>query len=107
MSGGQKQRLAIITSFLSNRKLIVLDEPTSGLDYRSMSIISDLITEKSEEVPFIIITHDLELLFKTCHSVLMIGSENYKKISVKGNEQVIMDFMDNKKSLIKEENDVK
>jgi len=37
----------------------------------------------------------------------MIGSENYKKISVKGNEQVIMDFMDNKKSLIKEENDVK
>lgn len=107
LSGGQKQRLAIITSFLSNRKLIVLDEPTSGLDYRSMSIISDLITEKSEEVPFIIITHDLELLFKTCHSVLMIGRENYKKISVKGNEQVIMDFMDNKKSLIKEENDVK
>ena len=107
VSGGQKQRLAIITSFLSNRKLIVLDEPTSGLDYRSMSIISDLITEKSEEVPFIIITHDLELLFKTCHSVLMIGRENYKKISVKGNEQVIMDFMDNKKSLIKEENDVK
>lgn len=37
----------------------------------------------------------------------MIGRENYKKISVKGNEQVIMDFMDNKKSLIKEENDVK
>lgn len=72
-----------------------------------MKIMSDLMTEKAKEVPFIIITHDLELLFKTCHSVLMIGRENYKKISVKGNEQVIMDFMDNKKSLIKEENDVK
>ena len=85
LSGGQKQRLAIITSFLSGRKLIILDEPTSGLDYKSMKIMSDLMTEKAKEIPIIIITHDLELLFKTCHSVLMLGDKDYKKISVKGN----------------------
>ena len=96
LSGGQKQRLAIITSFLSGRKLIILDEPTSGLDYKSMRIMSDLITEKAKEIPIIIITHDLELLFKTCHSVLMLGDKDYKKISVKGNEALIMDFMDKK-----------
>lgn len=104
LSGGQKQRLAIITSFLSGRKLIVLDEPTSGLDYRSMRIISELITQKAKEVPTIIITHDLELLFKTCHSVLMIDSKDYKKISVKGNEKEIIDFMG--KKMFKEEHDV-
>lgn len=96
LSGGQKQRLAIITSFLSGRKLIILDEPTSGLDYKSMKIMSDLMTEKAKEIPIIIITHDLELLFKTCHSVLMLGDKDYKKISVKGNEALIMDFMDKK-----------
>lgn len=107
LSGGQKQRLAIITSFLSNRKLIVLDEPTSGLDYRSMKIMSELITKKAEEIPFIIITHDLELLFKTCHSVLMIGDKKYKKLSVKGNENLIINFMDKKECLFEEVNYVK
>ena len=107
LSGGQKQRLAIITSFLSGRKLIILDEPTSGLDYKSMRIMSDLITEKAKEIPIIIITHDLELLFKTCHSVLMLGDKDYKKISVKGNEALIMDFMDKKGNLLKEKNYVK
>ena len=107
LSGGQKQRLAIITSFLSGRKLIILDEPTSGLDYKSMKIMSDLMTEKAKEIPIIIITHDLELLFKTCHSVLMLGDNGYKKISVKGNEALIMDFMDKKGNLLKEENYVK
>ncbi len=96
LSGGQKQRLALLTSFLSERRLIILDEPTSGLDYKSMKIMSNLITEKAETVPFIIITHDLELLFKACHSVLMIDDKGYKKISVKGNEGVIMDFMEKK-----------
>jgi len=107
LSGGQKQRLAIITSFLSGRKLIILDEPTSGLDYKSMKIMSDLMTEKAKEIPIIIITHDLELLFKTCHSVLMLGDKDYKKISVKGNEALIMDFMDKKGNLLKEKNYVK
>ena len=106
LSGGQKQRLAIITSFLSGRKLIILDEPTSGLDYKSMKIMSELMKEKAKEIPIIIITHDLELLFKTCHSVLMLGDKDYKKISVKGNEELIMDFMD-KKILWKEINYVK
>lgn len=107
LSGGQKQRLAIITSFLSKRNLIVLDEPTSGFDYRSMRIMSELIIKKAEEVPIIIITHDLELLFKTCHSVLMIGGNDYKKIPVKCNKRIIMDFMDKKENWFEEENHVK
>lgn len=72
-----------------------------------MRIMSDLMTEKAKEIPIIIITHDLELLFKTCHSVLMLGDKDYKKISVKGNEALIMDFMDKKGNLLKEKNYVK
>ncbi|WP_300279038.1 ABC transporter ATP-binding protein [Peptacetobacter sp.] len=96
LSGGQKQRLAVITSFLSNRKLIILDEPTSGLDYTNMNIISNLITEKAENTSFIIITHDLEFLFKTCHTVLMIDNNYYKKINISKNESIIMNFINKK-----------
>lgn len=72
-----------------------------------MKIMSDLITEKAKDIPIIVVTHDLELLFKTCHSVLMLSDKDYKKISVKGNEALIMDFMDKKGNLLKERNYVK
>jgi len=37
----------------------------------------------------------------------MLGDKDYKKISVKGNEALIMDFMDKKGNLLKEKNYVK
>lgn len=97
LSGGQKQRLAVISSFLYKRNMIILDEPTSGLDYRHMVVMSNLITKKSNEVPFVIITHDTELLFKTCNSVLIIQRDNHIKFPVKGNEKLILDFMQSNK----------
>ena len=73
LSGGQKQRLALLTACLSGRKLIILDEPTSGLDYKRMNDISQIIKRYSKTYPFAIITHDIELIFKVCNSVLMLG----------------------------------
>ncbi|MCS4516926.1 ATP-binding cassette domain-containing protein [Clostridium botulinum] len=43
MSGGQKQRLAVATSIISKREILIFDEPTSGLDYDSMIRVSKLI----------------------------------------------------------------
>lgn len=93
LSGGQKQRLAVITAFLSKRRLMIFDEPTSGLDYRNMEIISKLMGEFSAISPIVVITHDMELLFKCCNSVLLIEEKNYKKIDVNGNEKIIFSFI--------------
>jgi len=41
----------------------------------------------------VIITHDLELLFEVCNTVLMLDDKTYKKIPVKGNESKISDFL--------------
>ena len=93
LSGGQKQRLALATAFLSERKIIILDEPTSGLDYKRMKEIGAMIRKYAAKRPVIIITHDLELLFEVCNTVLMLDDKTYKKIAVKGNEAEISDFL--------------
>ena len=93
LSGGQKQRLALATAFLSERKIIILDEPTSGLDYKRMKEIGAMIRKYAAKRPVVIITHDLELLFEVCNTVLMIDDKTYKKIPVKENEVEISDFL--------------
>ncbi|MDO5718872.1 MAG: ATP-binding cassette domain-containing protein [Tissierellia bacterium] len=95
MSSGEKQRLALLTSLVEDKKLIILDEPTSGLDFKRMESVAGLIKEKSEEVPIIIITHDTELLFKACNTVLMITNDSYKKVNVKDNKDEILSFFEN------------
>ena len=93
LSGGQKQRLALATAFLSGRRIIILDEPTSGLDYKRMDEIAKLILHCAQEAPVLIITHNLELLFKVCNTAILLGKNAYKKIPVNGNEGEIIGFM--------------
>ena len=93
LSGGQKQRLALLTACLSGRKLIILDEPTSGLDYKRMNDISEIIKRYSKIYPFALITHDIELIFKVCNSVLMLEEDGYKKVYVQGHEKDILKFI--------------
>ncbi|WP_300281934.1 ABC transporter ATP-binding protein [Peptacetobacter sp.] len=99
LSGGEQQRLAVIISLLKECELIILDEPTSGLDYKRMSQVSEVIKEKSKEVPIIIITHDLELLFKVCNTAYLLSENNSKKIDVCGNESIIIDFLKSGKNI--------
>lgn len=95
LSGGEKQRLSLATSFLSERKVIILDEPTSGLDYKRMAEISTSIRDYAKYHPVIIITHDLELIFKTCNTILMLNKDSFKKIKTYGNEKAILNFLTN------------
>ncbi|MEL7609054.1 MAG: energy-coupling factor ABC transporter ATP-binding protein [Bacillota bacterium] len=73
LSGGQKQRVAIASAIASQREIIVFDEPTSGLDLRHMEQVSaSLMQLKAMGKTLIIISHDLELILKTCDYVLHV-----------------------------------
>lgn len=65
--GGQKQRLAVVTAILSNKKVLIFDEPTSGLDYRHMMEVSSFLKElgKSGHI-ILVVSHDTEFLNETC-----------------------------------------
>lgn len=81
---------------LKKSKLVILDEPTAGLDYKRMSLVSSIIEEKAKEVPVILITHDLELLFKVCNTAYLMSEKGHRKICVTGNESEIIRFFNSK-----------
>ena len=97
LSGGEKQRLVVIIALLKNSKLVILDEPTAGLDYRRMKLVADAVREKIKNTPVILITHDIELIFKVCNTAYLLSKNGNKKIIIRGNEDKILDFFKKEK----------
>ena len=58
LSGGEKQRLAIICSLLKGKKVLLLDEPTAALDPVNKKEVFDTLAALKNEVLIICATHD-------------------------------------------------
>lgn len=72
LSGGEKQRIAILRTLLKDKKVILLDEPTSALDNCMRNqLIKILKKEKSKGKIIIIATHDDDIL-KICDEIIRI-----------------------------------
>ena len=66
LSGGMKQRVALIRTLAINPDILLLDEPFSALDYQTRLSLSDDLYKiiKKENKTVIMVTHDLaELRF--------------------------------------------
>lgn len=59
LSGGEKQRVALIRNLLFTPKVLLLDEITTGLDLDTKNIIHALITKlNAQGITIIAVTHD-------------------------------------------------
>lgn len=67
LSGGQMQKLTLMTACLSDKPVVILDEPTAGQDAESLAQCAALIREMGREKTVLLITHDLELIAQVCH----------------------------------------
>ena len=61
LSGGMRQRVALIRTLATNPDILLLDEPFSALDYQSRLAVSDDVYRiiKQEKKSAIMVTHDL------------------------------------------------
>ncbi len=67
MSGGERQRVAVVRALINQPSLILADEPTGALDEDNAERLMDLLIELNEEesVALVLVTHDLELAKRT------------------------------------------
>ncbi|MCF8009366.1 MAG: ATP-binding cassette domain-containing protein, partial [Halanaerobiales bacterium] len=60
ISGGEKQKVSIARSLITEPEILFIDEPNSSLDYKSSRYFNNLFTDLiSEGVTILLITHDL------------------------------------------------
>ena len=72
-SHGMKQKLAIISAWLHQPKLILMDEPFVGLDPKASHLLKGMMREVCEEGGAIFFsTHVLEVAEKLCDKVAII-----------------------------------
>lgn len=70
LSGGEKQRVALARTLLSQKKLILADEPTGALDKTNSELIMDIFDKLHQEgLTVIIVTHD-EKVAKHCKRIV-------------------------------------
>ena len=61
ISGGEKQRIAIIRALYKKPQVLMLDEPTSSLDEQNEKIIFKLLKKLSKSMTIIVISHKRDL----------------------------------------------
>ena len=73
MSGGQRQAVAIARAVYWNARLMIMDEPTAALGVPEQRKVHELVkTLKSQNVPVIIISHNLQDIFATADRIVVM-----------------------------------
>lgn len=87
LSGGMIKRVALARALALDPEILFLDEPTSGLDPIAARRFDALIKELQAilNLTVVMVTHDLESLYRTCDRVALILE---KKIIVGSLEEV-------------------
>ncbi len=75
LSGGMRQRVALIRTLALNPDILILDEPFSKLDYQSRLKVSDDVYKiiKNEQKTAIMVTHDLAEAISISDRVIVLG----------------------------------
>jgi len=61
LSGGQRQIVYLLRSYLSNKPITIMDEPTAAVDVFHKKYVLQMIQEMSKKTTLIIVTHDSEI----------------------------------------------
>jgi phospholipid/cholesterol/gamma-HCH transport system ATP-binding protein len=95
LSGGMKKRAGIARAMALEPELLFLDEPSAGLDPVNAFEVDELILalNKSMGLTFVVVTHDLDSMFKIGSSCIMLDRET-QSIIARGDPRELRDTSD-------------
>ena len=101
LSGGMRQRAALIRTLALEPDLLLLDEPFSALDYQTRLSVCDDISSiiRSRRKTAILITHDLSEAVSTADRILVLTS---RPGTIKG--ELVIQFPNHETSPLKRRN---
>ena len=75
LSGGMRQRAALIRTLMTEPSLLLLDEPFSALDYQTRLNVSDDICKqiRKEQITAILVTHDISEAISVADRVVILS----------------------------------
>ncbi|HKL74237.1 MAG TPA: ATP-binding cassette domain-containing protein, partial [Clostridia bacterium] len=89
LSGGMKQRAALIRTLVTQPEILLLDEPFSALDFQTrLNVCNDVYKIiKQEKKTAVLVSHDISECISLCDKIVVISS---RPTSVK--EEIIIDI---------------
>jgi ABC-type multidrug transport system fused ATPase/permease subunit len=60
LSGGQRQIIYLLRSYLSNKPITIMDEPTAAVDAFHKKYVIQMMDEMAKKTTMIVVTHDSE-----------------------------------------------
>ncbi|MBV1820762.1 ABC transporter ATP-binding protein [Clostridium cochlearium] len=73
LSGGEKQRVAIACTIITDPEILILDEPTRGMDAEAKENLGEIIKSLSQKgKSIVIITHDADFAGEYSHSIMLM-----------------------------------
>ncbi len=80
LSGGMRQRVALIRTIAPKPKLLLLDEPFSALDYQTRLDLCDDVYDiiKSEKKTAVLVTHDISEAISMSDKIIVLSNRPAK-----------------------------
>ena len=102
LSGGMRQRAALIRTLVTSPELLLLDEPFSALDYQTRLQVADDIGRiiRSEKKTAILVTHDLSEAISMGDRILVLSARPAKVV-----REIRLDFDPSLSSIERRETD--
>ncbi|WP_029450817.1 ABC transporter ATP-binding protein [Clostridium algidicarnis] len=83
LSGGEKQRIALIRGILFKPEVLLLDEVTSALDEKNTKIVESVVNKlNSEGMTILWVTHNIEQSKKYANKLLSVEGGKLKNLEV-------------------------